>query len=41
MAVEKKTHTVAEFVVGEDQTLTGGDVLSGFAVPVRNVFRNV
>lgn len=30
-----------EFVLGEDETLTGGDLLPGFAVPVRDLFRSL
>jgi Uma2 family endonuclease len=30
-----------EFVVGENGTLTGGDVLPGFSVAVRDLFKNI
>jgi Uma2 family endonuclease len=30
-----------EYILGEDEILTGGDVLPGFAVPVRDLFRNI
>lgn len=33
--------SVDEFVLSEDETLTGGEVLPGFAVSVRDLFRNI